>query len=111
MILDLVAGPMLARFFANAVMASGLGLQVLEQLVAFCTRAAFMNDCSEGGQHGERIDRLEHIAAHVDTGGALVDCAIGPFQRFALRQLLAAGNDDRNRPAECDALEAFFDIV
>ena len=73
-------------------------------------REAFVHDGADGLDHGGGGVGLEHVASHVHPGGALVDRVEGQFQGLDLRQLLPAGDDDRDRAGGGDLLEAVADV-
>ena len=65
----------------------------------------------DGLNHGNRRFRLENVASHIHTGGALLHRVIGHGQGVQFGYLLAAGHYDGHRTGCGNSLKIFFDVV
>ena len=62
-----------------------LPLKRVVQVEGFLRGALVVNDGADGLEHGDGVIGLEDVAAHIHTGGALLDGFVSEFESLELR--------------------------
>src|SRR6185437_6281519 len=88
-----------------------VALKRLVKIEGLLRRLLIVHDSANRLNHRNRSFALKYVASHVHSHRTLVNCVVGHCERVQLWQLLASGNQKRNRAACDHARKMLFAVI